>query len=86
MKVTFDIPEDLLVQARKRAAEIRRPLRALVMDGLRGQLATEGPRTRPTTTRQVRPRIRWVTVKGALAPGLDVANREHTHEWLRRNP
>jgi hypothetical protein len=86
MKTTFDIPEELLVEAKKRAAELRRPLRSLVTEGLRAQLASGGGRNPAVAKRQARPRIRWVTVKGALAPGLDVANREHMHEWLQRNP
>jgi hypothetical protein len=86
MKTTFDIPEELLVEAKKRAAELRRPLRALVTEGLRAQLASVGGGKARAIKHQARPRIRWVTVKGALAPGLDVANREHMHEWLRRNP
>jgi hypothetical protein len=86
MKTTFDIPEDLLVEAKKLAAELRRPLRSLVTEGLRAQLASGGGRKAPATKRLGRPGIRWVTVKGALAPGLDVADRESMHEWLRRNP
>jgi hypothetical protein len=86
MKTTFDIPEELLVEAKKRAAELRRPLRVLVTEGLRAQLATGAGRKAPAAKSKARPRIRWVTVKGALAPGLDVANREHMHEWLQRNP
>ncbi|MEW6271652.1 MAG: hypothetical protein AB1689_20405 [Thermodesulfobacteriota bacterium] len=86
MKTTFDIPEDLLVEAKKRAAELRRPLRALVTEGLRAQLASGGGRRSAAGRRPGRPRISWVTVKGALAPDLDVANRERMHEWLLRNP
>jgi len=86
MKTTFDIPEDLLVEAKKRAAELRRPLRALVTDGLRAQLASGGGRKPPAAKRRARRRIRWVTVKGPLAPGLDVASREKMYDWLRRNP
>jgi hypothetical protein len=88
MKTTFDIPEELLVEAKKLAAELRRPLRALVTEGLRAQLASGGGRRSPVAKRPLRPRIRWatVTVKGALAPGLDVADRESMHEWLRRSP
>jgi hypothetical protein len=86
MKTTFDIPEDLLVEAKKRAAELRRPLRALVTDGLRAQLASGAAAKPPTRRHRGRPRIRWVTVKGGLAPDLDVANRERMHEWLLRNP
>lgn len=86
MKTTFDIPEELLVEAKKRAAELRRPLRALVTDGLRAQLAAGGGQPARATERRARRRIRWTTVRGALAPGLDVANREQMHEWLGRNP
>lgn len=86
MKTTFDIPEELLVEAKKLAAELRRPLRALVTEGLRAQLASGGGGRSPVAKRRLRPRIHWVTVKGALAPGLDVADRERMHEWLRRNP
>jgi hypothetical protein len=86
MKTTFDIPEELLVEAKKRAAELRRPLRALVTEGLRAQLASGGERQAATGRSRGRPRIRWVTVNGALAPGLDVANRERMHEGLERNP
>jgi hypothetical protein len=82
MKTTFDIPDDLLVRAKKRAAELRRPLRALVADGLRAQLEYGRRRSAPAKTRH---RIRWVTVAGGLAPGLDIADRERMHEWLRRH-
>jgi hypothetical protein len=82
MKTTFDIPDELLVRAKKRAAELRRPLRSLVTEGLRSQLGTPA-RTAGTTTARRR-RIRWVTTAGGLPPGLDVADRRRMHEWLRR--
>ncbi len=82
MKTTFDIPEDLLVRAKKRAAELRRPLRSLVTEGLRGQLA--GGRKPPASRVSTRRRIRWVTTPGGLPPGLDLTNRERMHDWLRR--
>jgi len=82
MKTTFDIPDELLVRAKKRAAELRRPLRALVTDGLRAQL---DQRRAPVTRRAARTRpIRWVTAAGGLPPGLDLQDRAQMHEWLRR--
>src|SRR5262245_52635639 len=39
MKTTVDLPDDLLILAKKRAAEQRRPLRALLAEALRSQLA-----------------------------------------------
>ena len=80
MKTTFDIPEELLVRAKKRAAELRRPLRSLVTDGLRGQLAAQQPASARARTRR---RIRWVTAAGGIPPGLDMSNRERMHDWLR---
>ena len=80
MKTTVDIPDELLVRAKRRAAELRRPLRALVTDGLRAQLA--GPKAPVAPAAR---RIRWVTAAGGLPPGLDLANRERMHEWLRRH-
>ena len=78
MKTTVDIPDDLLIEAKKRAAELRRPLRALIADGLREQLR----RTRGTPRK--RKRLRFVTVRGGLAPGVDLSNRENMYEWLKR--
>ncbi|MSP61170.1 MAG: DUF2191 domain-containing protein [Myxococcales bacterium] len=76
MKTTVELPDDLLIAAKKRAAETRTPLRALIEQGLRALLegAASAPRRR---------KIAWVTVKGGLPPGLDVADRESMHEWLR---
>lgn len=85
MKTTLDIPEELLVEAKQRAAELRRPLRALV-EGLGARLASGNQRQAATGRNRGRPRIRWVTVNGAPAPRLDVANRERMHEGLERNP
>lgn len=82
MKTTFDIPEELLIRAKKRAAELRRPLRALVTEGLRAQL--ESTRRAPGAKEAKRTRIRWVTVAGDLAPGLDLTDREKMTDWLRR--
>jgi hypothetical protein len=77
MKTTLDLPDELFVAAKKRAAEERRPLRDLVASGLRQQL--HGP------SRQQRPAraIRWVTVKGGLPEGVNVADRDRMHDALR---
>ena len=79
MKTTIDVPDELLIRAKKRAAELRRPLRSLVADGLRAQLAEGRLRSRA-----VPKRLRWVTVEGGLPAGLDLADRAKMHEWLRR--
>ena len=80
MKTTIELPDDLLIRAKKRAAELRRPLRALIEEGLRARLEeTRGKGRR-------RRKIRWVTAPGGLPADLDVADRERMHEWLREHP
>jgi hypothetical protein len=78
MKTTVDIPDELLIQAKKRAAETRTPLRTLIARGLRRELAAAGGRARSSGKRV---QIRWVTVDGGLPRGLDVADREALHAW-----
>ncbi|MCC7537016.1 MAG: hypothetical protein IT379_12420 [Deltaproteobacteria bacterium] len=75
MKTTIDLPEELLVRAKKRAAELRVPLRQLVVEGLRARLARD---TKPSRHAA----IRWVTVAGGLPRGLDVSDRALMHDWL----
>jgi hypothetical protein len=77
MKTTVEIPDDLLIAAKKRAVEQRRPLRKLLIDGLRAELRRSG-------SVEGKPRrLRWITVDGGL-PRVDVADRAQMHEWLRR--
>ena len=76
MKTTVDIADDLLVEAKMRAVELHRPLRALVEEGLRLRLAT--PRLRE------RPKIKWVVAEGG-APAA-VRERDTMYEWLRGHP
>ena len=78
MKTTVELPDDLLIEAKKRAAELRKPLKALIEAGLRAQLEA----TEPRRTREAR-RIEWVTVDGGLPPGLDPVDREALGEWIR---
>jgi len=77
MKTTIDVPDDLLIQAKKRAAELRQPLRTLVAEGLRLRLA------QPKRGRRKPGKLRLVTVAGGLPPGLDLSDRTKMHEWLQ---
>ena len=77
VKTTIEIPDDLLIAAKKRAAEERTTLRRLFARGLRRELDSVGPGPRAEERR-----IRWVVVEGGLPPGLDVADRERMHDWL----
>ena len=76
MKTTVELPDDLFVKAKKRAAERRTTLRDLIERGLRRELAEHGKTRRPR-------RITWITVDGGLPPGNDVSNCERLYDWLR---
>ena len=78
MKTTIELPDELFIAAKRRAAEERSTLRVIVERGLRHQLQ----RRRAGSAQATRP-IRWITVDGGLPPGLDVADRAAMHDWLR---
>ncbi|MFQ5739029.1 MAG: antitoxin [Acidobacteriota bacterium] len=78
MKTTIEISDELLIDAKKRAAELRKPLRAIMEEALRRELE------RITQRRSGEAKIEWVTVDGGLPPGLDVSDRESMAEWLKR--
>ena len=78
MQTTIDLPDDLLIAAKKRAAESRTTLRAIFERGLRRELAGGTRRGRTAG-------IRWVTARGGLPPGLDVSDRAAMHRWLDEN-
>lgn len=79
MKTTIELPDRLLIEAKKHAAEHRITLRALIEQGLRHELEGAAP------DRVRRPRIKWVTVPGRLAEGLDVSDRGKMMERLIRD-
>jgi hypothetical protein len=78
MKTTVELPDALLIAAKKRAAEDRTTLRAILERGLRRELKD---RRQPSAGGAGR--IRWVTVEGGLPEGLDVSDRARMHDWLR---
>jgi hypothetical protein len=79
MKTTVDLPDELLIRAKKRAAETRTSLRVLIARGLRRELSRrETGKRRPDAS----PRIRWITAPGGLPPGLNVSNRASLRAWL----
>jgi len=78
MKTTMEISDELLIDAKKTAAELRRPLRAIVEEALGRELERIKQRRRGDA------RIKWVTVDGGLPPGMDLRNRESMAEWLKQ--
>lgn len=79
MKTTIDIPDELFVAVKQRAAADRGTMRAMIERGLRAELGHRSSR------RERRPAIRWVTVDGGLPRGLDLADRTAMHDRLRRD-
>ena len=79
MKTTIELPDDLFLQAKRKALETRTTLRNIVERALRQELRETGrrPRHRPR-------RIRWVTSPGGLLPGLDLSDRTKMREWIEK--
>ena len=80
MKTTVELPDDLLLQAKRKALETKTTLREIMERALRRELMQVGGRP----TRRPR-RIRWVTSAGGLPPGLDLSDRSKMWEWLYRS-
>jgi hypothetical protein len=79
MRTTVELPDDLFIEAKKLAAELRVPLRNLVEEGLRDRIKTRN------RVGQKKGPIRWVTAEGALAADVDLSDRAAMHALLRRS-
>ena len=77
MKTTIELPEDLLIAAKRKAVETRTTLRDIIQRALRQELRQSGSR------RKRRSRIRWVTLPGGLPPGLDLSDRSKMWNWMQ---
>jgi hypothetical protein len=80
MKTTVELPDELLIAAKKRAAETRSTVKKILERGLRRELG------RPEIVgRSARRKVRWVTVAGRLAGDLDLTSRERMRDFLGRH-
>jgi hypothetical protein len=79
MKVTVELPEVLLLEAKRKALETRTTLRAILERALRRELRQSGgrPARRPR-------RVRWVTSAGGLPPDLDISDRSKMWGWMQK--
>jgi hypothetical protein len=78
MKTTVELPDDLLLEAKRKALETGTTLRDIMERALRRDLRPSGRSTR-------RPRrIRWVTSAGGPPPGLDVSDRGNMWSWMQK--
>jgi len=77
MKTTVEIADTLLAEAKKRAVDEHKPLRALIEEGLRLRL---------DASREPRPRrgLRWVMAEGGVP--AEVKDRAAMYDWMRREP
>ncbi len=78
MKTTIELPDALVIAAKKRAAELRKPLRELVEAGLRAELARK-----PSPGK--RKRLHLTMSRGNLPEGLDLSSRSKMWEWIDKH-
>lgn len=78
MKTTIDIPDELMIRAKKRAVELRRPLRELVIEGLQSRLSE--PVGRQQANEKVS--IRWIVHEGGTPPAVSLTDRAEMSRWL----
>lgn len=78
MKTTVEISDEILIEAKKWAAELRIPLRRIIEEALRKELDAISEQS------SRKPAINWVTVDGGVPTGLDLTDRESMGEWLTR--
>ena len=75
MRTTVDLNDELLRQAKKRAADEGRPLREILEDALRVLL-----QTRPHGDGKYR--LEWRTEKGKLRPGVRLDDRRSLFDLM----
>ena len=74
MRTTIEISDELLRQAKKKAADSRMPLREVVEAALRAYLSSRRPRAGF--------HLRWKTDKGRLQPGVNLDDRESLFDLM----
>jgi hypothetical protein len=80
MKTTVELPDELLIAAKKRAAETGTTLKEIFERSLRRELSSSHGRKRPG-----RSAIRFLTVRGRGPEGLDLTSRAAMWDWIQRN-
>jgi histidinol phosphatase-like enzyme len=75
-KTTLEITDALFIDAKKRAAEMRKPLRSLVEEALREFL------NKPQTTSTTAKKVKWMSVNAGLPGDVDLTDRENMHSWV----
>jgi hypothetical protein len=76
MRTTLDINDGLMREAKTLAAKTGRTLISIVEEALRERLAMEKAGVRSPF------KLRWLTVRGRVQPGVDVADRDSLYERM----
>lgn len=79
VKTTVELPEDLIAEAKKLAAQTRSSLRNLIEEGLRARLLKETLRKQQASNQTG---IRWITTAGPVPEVVDDGDRERILRWL----
>ena len=74
MRTTIEINDELLRQAKRRAADEGTPLRTVIEAALRAYLSRQ--------TRRTRFKLSWRTEKGRLLPGVNLDDRDALFEVM----
>jgi len=69
MRTTLNLDDDLMRQARRRAADTGRTLTQVIEESLRDALAERAEA-------QSSFRLKWTTARGRLLPGVDLSDRD----------
>jgi hypothetical protein len=75
MRTTLDLDDRLLRAAKRAAADEGRTLTSIVEDALRRRLETRPQRAKPY-------RLKVLTKKGRLLPGVDLADRDALYDRM----
>ena len=78
MKTTVELPDNLLIEAKQKAAELRRPLKSLIEEGLR----TELRQLRTTKLKKRAPINRDKATAKHEVP--DRSSPDNTDDWLKK--
>ena len=75
MRTTLNIDDELMKTVKRKAAESDRTITQVIEEALRENLYPNKKEKKPF-------RLRWVTVKGKLQPGVDLTDRDALYDRM----
>lgn len=76
MRTTLDLDDKLMRELKKHAADTGQTLTRIVESALRDSVARRKQKTATAF------KLRWITVKGRLQPGVDVSDRTSLYDRM----